>query len=425
MDRKSLLIPSGGGHMKRKTVAPGVRIKEHPFRKHGLKKDVYFSIYYRVPTGGKNEAGKAITAVKEEGLGWSSEKWTLQKAMAELARLKEAQRLGEKGQTLAERRAIEQARRAEEKRLAEEERLNSIPFNTFFTEEYLPHCDRKKSRAREEQMYGTWLKPVIGALPFKQISEIHLERVKRNMLGAKRAPRTINYALAVVRQVFNLARDREIFTGKNPVSRKKMMLQERNERARFLSHEEASALFDEIKKKSTEVYRICLLSYHSGLRAGEIFSLVWSDVNTQTGLLFIKDTKSGYDRHVPMTSAVKQMFSGMVRGQREELVFPGSKGKVKSQISKTFDKAVIAIGLNTGITDRRQKVVFHSLRHSFASHLIMTGVPLITVSRMLGHRTTKMTERYSHLSPSTFTDAVLAFEKSLGKTTPAGLEIVK
>ncbi|OPY65331.1 MAG: Tyrosine recombinase XerD [Syntrophorhabdus sp. PtaU1.Bin050] len=411
--------------MKRKTVAPGVRIKEHPTRKHGVNKDVYFSIYYRIDTGETNKAGRKITVIKEEGLGWATQKWTLQKALAELARLKEAQRLGEKGQTLAERRAIEQERRAEEKKQAEEERLNSMSFDTFFVETYLPHCDRKKSRVREEQLYNVWLKPVIGALPFKQISEIHLERIKKNMLDVKRAERTVNYALALVRQVFNFAKDQEIFTGKNPVNRKKLMLKEKNERARFLSHEEANALFAEIKKKSVDVYRMCLLSYHTGLRASEVFTLTWSDVNEKNGLLFVKDTKSEYDRFVPMTSTIKQMFATMKKGKGEELVFPGRKGNVMAQISKTFNKAVIAIKLNEGITDRRKKIVFHSLRHSFASHLVINGVPLITVGRMLGHRTTKMTERYSHLLPKTFSDAVRVFEESLGEIEQATFKVVK
>lgn len=413
--------------MKRKTIAPGVRIKEHPTRKtsvNSVNKDVYYSIYYRV-TIGKDEKGKKITAIKEEGLGWASKKWTLQKALAELARLKEAQRLGEKGQTLAERRAIEEKRRAEEERQAEEERLNSIPFDTFFTETYLPHCDRKKSRVREEQLYNVWLKPVIGTLPFKQISEIHLERIKKNMLDVERAKRTVNYALALVRQVFNLAKDREIFTGKNPVNRKKLMLKEENERIRYLTHEEANMLFDEIKKMSIDVYRMCVLSYHTGLRASEIFNLVWSDVSERNSEIFVKDTKSKHDRFVPMTSTIKKMFTTMEKGKGDELVFPGRKGNVMGQISKTFNKAVKTTKLNEGTTDRRKKVVFHSLRHSFASHLVIKGVPLITVGRLLGHSTMKMTERYSHLSPKTFSDAVKIFEESLAETEQATLKIVK
>jgi site-specific recombinase XerD len=71
---------------------------------------------------------------------------------------------------------------------------------------------------------------------------------------------------------------------------------------------------------------------------------------------------------------------------------------------------VASLGLNKGITDRRDKFVFHSLRHSFASWLVQAGQPLYTVARLLGHSTTAMTERYSHLCPDNFRNAVNCLE---------------
>ena len=160
------------------------------------------------------------------------------------------------------------------------------------------------------------------------------------------------------------------------------------------------------------------------MRASEIFTLVWADVNTNDGLIFVKDAKHR-DRFVPMTSIIKDMFVEMHRGQGDQLVFPGRKGNTIEQISKTFNKAIKATGLNEGITDRRQQIVFHSLRHSFASHLAIKGVPLLTVGRILGHATSKMTERYSHLSPKTFDDAVKAFEEGLKETATQSKEAVQ
>lgn len=59
------------------------------------------------------------------------------------------------------------------------------------------------------------------------------------------------------------------------------------------------------------------------------------------------------------------------------------------------------LGLNNGVTDPRDKVVFHTLRHTFASWLAINGTPILTIKELLGHKSLVMTERYSHLMPET------------------------
>ena len=79
----------------KKTNFVGVRFYEHPTRKHGVQKDRYFAIRYQ-------HEGKR----REEGLGWTSEKMTAEKAALELAALKKAHTLGEGPASLEEKRAL-------------------------------------------------------------------------------------------------------------------------------------------------------------------------------------------------------------------------------------------------------------------------------------------------------------------------------
>ena len=72
----------------------------------------------------------------------------------------------------------------------------------------------------------------------------------------------------------------------------------------------------------------------------------------------------------------------------------------------SFKRAVEELGFNKGIKDVRQKVVFHTLRHTFASWLAIDGVPLYTISELMGHSTMDMTKRYAHLCPDTKRAAV-------------------
>lgn len=390
-----------------KTNYPGVRYKEHPTRKHGIKKDRYFSIYYYI--SGKKK--------KEEGLGWASQGWTIQKAAAVLSPLKEAHRLGQGPQTLNEKREIENTRR-------EKELKDSLTFSNVFNKSYKQHNNDKKSWITEEQLFRLWIEPVIGDLHLKNISPIHLERIKKNMSDAGRVARSIHYCLAVIRQVFNHARKNDFFTGDNPVSKVKKPITD-NRRVRFLTHEEADKLLKALYLKSPEVRDMALLALQCGLRAGEIFNLTWGDIDIDKSILLLKDTKSGRNRYAYMTAEIKEMLSTKQRGNKDDLVFKG-RGDIKRKIiSKTFDRTVKELGLNAGITDKRQKVVFHSLRHTYASWLVESGIDLYTVKTLLGHSSIVMTERYSHLGQNTLQNAVRTFEKNLKPSKDKVVEIKK
>ena len=58
-------------------------------------------------------------------------------------------------------------------------------------------------------------------------------------------------------------------------------------------------------------------------------------------------------------------------------------------------------------------MVFHTLRHTFTSWLVMAGTPLYTVGKLLGHSTSAMTERYSHLAPNHMQEAIKALEAAM------------
>jgi integrase len=107
-----------------------------------------------------------------------------------------------------------------------------------------------------------------------------------------------------------------------------------------------------------------------------------------------------------ITQDVIEMLNLKKRGLPDELVFPGRGGVKIIQISDAFDRAVDVVGLNLGVTDKRMKVVFHTLRHTYASWLVERGESLYTVKELMGHSTLAMTERYSHIGNNTLKNAV-------------------
>ncbi len=401
------------------TIYQGVRYREHPTRMHGLKKDRYFTIRYkirRIP--GDPSSDERI----EESIGWSSERdptdgkfWTPEKAALELERLKKAARMGEGPTRLSERRSIENKRKEAER--AEEERLKkeSITFKEFFEKTYHPISKTSKkesSSSHEEIHFRLWINPVIGKKPFRNISQVDIERIKRNLLDAGRSPRTVQYVMATIRQVWNMARREGLVTCDSPTRTVKIQKFD-NRRQRFLSREEAGLLLGRIKTRSLNTYRMALLSLHTGMRAGEIFSLTWGCVDTQRGIIQILDAKSGRSRVAYMTDDIQEMFKGMDRGHSADIIFMDRKERPYKEVPTLFRDVVKELGFNDGIIDPRQRVTFHSLRHTFASWHAEAGTDLYVLKELLGHCTIAMTERYSHLGQNTLQAAVSTFEQSL------------
>ena len=397
-----------------KTNFPGVRYREHPTRKNGVRRDQYFTIRYKI--NGKD---------KEEGLGWASENWTAAKAYDRLKELRENRKSGQGPQTLKEKRAIDDRHKAEEKAEQERRQRDAITFQNFFENVYLPQVNtdkKKESIDREDGLYKKWISPVFGHLPMKDVVPFHLEKLKKIMMDKGKSPRSIEYALAVTRQVFNTAKRLGLYDGENPTKEVKFPKPDNN-RMRFMTRKEAKKLLSELKKRSDDAHDMTLLSLHCGLRFGEIAALTWQDVDITKRILTIRDAKAG-SRVAFLTEQAAEMLENRKKGATVEgakdnqkvkpadYIFPGRKGRMK-RISPTFFRVVEDLELNKGIDDPRLQVCFHSCRHSYASWLIEQGNDLYTVQKLLGHKTIQMTARYSHLSENKLRDAAMTLSQAL------------
>ncbi|MFH0996419.1 MAG: tyrosine-type recombinase/integrase [Pseudomonadota bacterium] len=405
-----------------KTKVQGVRYREHASRKHGLQLDRYFFIRFRVD-------GKE----KEEGLGWASEGWTIAKAADTLAELKMNARTGTGEKTLNEKREAAEAakqavldRQRAEQEAAEIEKKVNIPLSVIFKDQYLTHAkDNKKTRSveTEEHLFKNWIEPVVGKKPLKDISAFDCERIKKRMRTKEKSDRTIEYTLAVLRQVFTWARKFKVYLGPNPLLEVDKPKYD-NRKQRFLTREETELLMAKLKNRNLQMYQMAMTSLHTGLRAGEIFALTWGDMDFDRGLILLRDTKNTETRYGFLTEALKQELMTLTPGKPSELVFKDKTGAKIKSISATWDRLVDDLGLNTGVEDRRMKFTFHGLRHSFASNLVAIGVDLFRVQQLLGHKTPKMTLRYSHMRPDDLREAISQMEAAMNQTKTAEVILI-
>ncbi|MDP2853310.1 MAG: site-specific integrase [Smithellaceae bacterium] len=401
-----------------KTNFTGVRFRKHATRKHGVNFDRYFVIRYQ-------RDGKRI----EESLGWTSERdpedgqfWTEAKAALVLERLRGAAKHGKKEAPtrLGEKREIERQRKEDEKAAQELAEKENVTFDYYFEKVYFPTFEvgRKKETTRKaREHFKNWLEPVIGNIPLKDVKPFTLEKIKKNILDAGKSPRTLQYVLATFRQVWNMARRDGLVSGDTPtraINKPKVD----NRRVRFLSHKEADILLNALQEKDAVAYNMALLSLHTGLRMGEITGLKWSHIDTERGIIRVMDAKGGEGRAAFMTEKLKAMFEAMTRREPEDFVFTRKIGKdlkemPLKEMPRIFFEAVAELKFNEGITDPRQKVVAHTLRHTYASWHVTAGTDIYTLKELLGHSVIAMTERYSHLAPATLQNATRGFEQAI------------
>jgi len=282
--------------------------------------------------------------------------------------------------------------------------------------EYMPwaEANKKDKGYQDRNRYKNHLQPKLGK---KQLTEITLKELEdlRTKLAKKLQPQTIAHVFKLLKAMYNKAVLWSYYSGKNPVTGLKSKPLN-NSRVRYLTHDEARRLFEALEPHPL-VHSMALLSLGAGMRFGEVAKLTWQDINFVNETALIRDGKGGTDRHAQIKGIVKQMLEqrrDSVENGTSGLIFPNSNGERFSTIPRQYEQAVEAVGLNDNSTDTKDKVVFHTLRHTFASWLAIRGTPLYTIQRLLGHKSIKMTERYAHLCPDVQATAVEGMLKEFG-----------
>lgn len=394
--------------VKCNTKYTGVRYYEHPTRKlRGGGLDRYYSIRYKI-------AGK----VHEEGLGWASENWNAEKAHLMRSQIKQAQRSGEGPQSLAEMRMASQAAAETEAMSVEAEKTANMTLAEFFEVHYLPRAKKeKRSWSSDANRFASRIAPALGHLPLLAITREDIQAFLDDLVDNGSAPATVKQFMAIIRRAYNIAAETfiggvPIFSGTNPAKGVRLPAVH-NSRERFLTGDEADMLIAAASKmKNRDLHDAVVLSLNTGLRMGELLRLTWMDVDFSTTMISVRDEalrKPG--GKVPMNEAAETVLRARKPGaDPTALVFPPVYGRgLRENLSHEFHRLANQVGLNKGLAedDRQRRIVFHSLRHTFASWLALAGVDIYRIKTLMRHKTLTMTMRYAHLIPDATRDAVL------------------
>ena len=269
-----------------------------------------------------------------------------------------------------------------------------------------------KNQAAEKH-YMAWWNQRLKGMRLNHVKPTMIEDAQRALLAQHLAPQMVLHYVKSFRHVLNNAvRDGKL--DRNPFAQVQLV-KVQNGKTRFLSPDEERRLLDKLGPIYGPWARLAILT---GLRLGEQVRLRWADVDLERGLLTLPETKAGTVQYVRLNEEAKEILrtrqiQQLNRHGGSPFVYPSetlaSPLDQRNFYARIFRPAVVALHMDD--------VGWHTLRHTFASRLAMSGQTEGTIATLLRHSTTALVRRYSHLSPShlhTAVETVAAY----GKTTP-------
>ncbi|HCE6056573.1 TPA: site-specific integrase [Pseudomonas aeruginosa] len=309
---------------------------------------------------------------------------------------------------------------------------NSLTLRDFIDDHYLPWmATNLKSADKTLNLLNVGFASIMGKR-LNEISQRDLESQRMAWLKAGNTDSTANRKMASMRGALSRAIEWGFLT-EHPMTRLKQLKTDRKGRIRYLQPDEEARLRQALddrqetiqaERDSANKWReerhkellpdlkevtfpdhlkpLVLLSLNTGMRRGEVFNLTWTDIDLKNKLITVEgDTsKSGQTRHIPMNKETVATIEGWRKQhpRNSGYVFPGKDGKRLDNVKKSWD-GLLKLA-------RIESFRWHDLRHTFASKLVMAGVPLNTVRDLLGHSDLAMTLRYAHLAPDSKAAAV-------------------
>jgi len=246
--------------------------------------------------------------------------------------------------------------------------------------------------------FGDRLISGIMVLDIEQFKAENMKSVVANT-GKKIANKTVNEHLGVLSSMFSSAVKWGYLKENRcrSVPRLRLPVQE----LQFYERKQTAVFLRKAAKLEPDYFALFATAFKSGLRLGELIGLEWGDLDFVTRRIHVQRSyseghttppKSGRPRFVPMSPVLSDILKAH-RHLKGKLVFsqPDGTHLTRDIVKHPFDRVIRASSLH--------RIRIHDMRHSFASQLVMEGVPLKAVADLLGHAETRTTERYAHLAP--------------------------
>ncbi len=257
-------------------------------------------------------------------------------------------------------------------------------------EEYLKWAERQKS-SESKKGFVKQLCSEFGNLPLRNFGTKLVDQFVTKRLEQGNKPATVNRIMATLKHMFTKAVEWEMVEEEALKRIRRVKQQkENNKRLRFLSKEECQTLID---CAEPHLKPILVTALNTGMRKTEILTLTWDNVDLKHNFILLNMTKNDERREIPIDKTLRETLTGLTRRLDIPYLF----------FDPVTSKRLLDVKTSFKTACRRARIKnfrFHDLRHTFASHLVMAGVDIMTVKELLGHKSLNMTLRYAHLAPA-------------------------
>ncbi|KOF03339.1 hypothetical protein OB69_06960 [Roseivirga seohaensis subsp. aquiponti] len=256
--------------------------------------------------------------------------------------------------------------------------------------EYLDQLERKRYSPNTISTYISLFEQFLNHFPQvspETLSDDHVAKFQTYLVNTKKVSiSTQNQYINSIKFYFEkvLGREKGYYHIDRPIQEFKL--------PKVLTEKEVIALLKTVTNLKHKA--MLFIVYSSGLRAGELINLRISDIDGEQMRVFIRGGKGKKDRvSILSVKALETLRIYFKEFRPKEYLFEGQNGGryTTSSLRKVFYTALVKSKI-------RKKVTLHSLRHSFATHLLEKGVDIRYIQILLGHNSSKTTEVYTHIT---------------------------
>jgi len=274
---------------------------------------------------------------------------------------------------------------------------------------------RKRSKKDDESMIRVHLRPAFGEMKLRDIGTEDIDAYANEKIDVSGlSEKTTHNHLTLLGTMLRTATYFRVpwLLRVPKINKPKISLFSRDYQW-LRTDEEVRRFLVAARAEGEHVFVFYCVAVYTGMRAGEIAALEWSDIDFERRLLTVQrsfdgPTKSDRVRYVPILDPLLPVLRAWRLRQPGQLVFTSMTGTMFTPSARIFQEVLHRVLNAAGFpkTSRNGKerpyVRFHDLRHTFASHWVAKGGDIFKLQKILGHSTIAMTQRYAHLTPSAF-----------------------